>query len=75
MALYQAQLSGDGGVLRKDQCSTPLDGYEMADESREKEMVQCIQDKYDCTKCYDIQQASWQGDYRKWCPPYRDHQR
>ena len=35
---------------------------------------------FDCTGCYDIQQVSWQGDYRKWWPPYqttkgRKHQR
>ena len=43
MALHQAQLSGDGGALSKGQCSTPRMA-KMADRSREKEMVQRIQD-------------------------------
>ena len=45
----------------------------MTDRSRNKEMVESIQDNIDCTECYVIQQASWQGDYRKWWPPYQDH--
>ena len=54
VALHQAQLSGDGGEVSKGQCSTPRIA-KMADRSREKEMVQRIQD---CTECYVVQQAS-----------------
>ena len=28
---------------------------------------------FDCIGCYVVQQASQQGDYRKWWPPYQGH--
>ena len=64
MALYQAQLSGDGGAFSKGVNVLLPQMAKVADQSREKEMVQRIQDNI-WVYCYDVQQRSWQDDYRK----------